>query len=106
MFIPVKAFINLINKFWILSTNYCADKKWINSEENTQITPDILSADYFIRGNRLHSKKQTGTGLNYFYNLHNIISVMPCCMCKCIFFLKTGRCYDIGITYHTLRLIR
>ena len=38
MFIPVKAFINLINKFWILSTNNCADKKWINSEENTQIT--------------------------------------------------------------------
>ena len=50
MFIPVKAFINQINKFWILSTNYCADKKWINSEENTQITPDILSADYFILG--------------------------------------------------------
>ena len=38
MFIPVKAFINLKNKFWILSTNYFADKKWINSEENTQIT--------------------------------------------------------------------
>ena len=106
MFIPVKAFVNQINKFWILSTNYCADKKWINSEENTQITPDILSADYFIRGNRLHSKNRLAPVRIIFYNLHNIISVMHCCMCKCIFFLKTGRCYGIGITYHTLMLIR
>ena len=65
MFIPVKAFINLINKFWILSTNYCADKKWINSEENTQIT--LISKQQIISfvGTDF-IEKQSGTGPNYF----------------------------------------
>ena len=66
--------LNQINKFWILSTNYWADK-WVKLHRQPLISyQQVLSfvGTYFI-------EKQTGTGPNYFYNLHNIISVMHGC---------------------------